>query len=61
MDRKKSRLPKPGKRRELIPLTATMAADPTKACNRDDATGFVNLSGPRLKVAAKVHGKRKWK
>jgi len=33
--------------------------DPTKACNQDDATGFIRLNGLRLKVAAKVHGKKK--
>jgi len=31
-----------------------MEADPTKACNQDDATGFIWLNGLRLKVAAKV-------
>jgi hypothetical protein len=24
--------------------------------NQDDATGFIRLNAPRLKVAAKVHG-----
>ncbi len=38
---------------------ATMEADPTKAYNQDDATGFIRLNGLRLKVAAKVHGKKK--
>ena len=49
---------------------ATMEADPTKACNQDDpssvatlrrvdATGFIWLNALRLKVAAKVHGKKK--
>jgi argininosuccinate synthase len=38
---------------------AMTAADPTKACNQDDATGFIRLNGLRLKVAAKVHGKKK--
>ena len=37
---------------------ATMEADPTKAYNQDDATGFTRLNGLRLKVAAKVHGKK---
>ena len=37
---------------------ATMEADPTKAYNQDDATGFIRLNGLRLKVAAKVHGKK---
>ena len=46
LSRKKSRLPKPGKRRELPPhMNATMEADPTKACNQDDATGFIRLNG----------------
>jgi len=35
-------------------MNATLKTDPTKACNQADATGFV-----RLKVAAKVHGKKK--
>jgi argininosuccinate synthase len=30
----------------------------TKACNQDDATGFIRLNGLRLKVAAKVHKKK---
>jgi argininosuccinate synthase len=37
------------------PQIATMEADPTKAYNQDDATGFISLNGLRLKVAAKVH------
>ena len=41
------------------PAIATMEADPTKAYNQDDATGFIRLNGLRLKVAAKVHGKKK--
>ena len=28
-------------------------------CIQDDATGFIRLNGLRLKVAAKVHGKKK--
>ncbi|MDQ6630449.1 MAG: argininosuccinate synthase, partial [Verrucomicrobiota bacterium] len=40
------------------PQIATMEADPTKAYNQDDATGFIRLNGLRLKVAAQVHGKR---
>lgn len=36
----------------------TMEADPTKAYNQDDATGFIRLNALRLKVAAKVHGKK---
>ena len=40
------------------PQIATMDADPTKAYNQDDATGFIRLNALRLKVAAKVHGKK---
>ncbi len=43
------------------PHIATMEADPTKAYNQDDATGFIRLNGLRLKVAAKVHGVKKGK
>ena len=39
------------------PHIATMEADPTKAYNQDDATGFIRLNALRLKVAAKVHRK----
>src|SRR5690242_16275980 len=39
------------------PAIATMEADPTKAYNQDDATGFIRLNALRLKVAARVHGK----
>ncbi|HAL91541.1 MAG TPA: argininosuccinate synthase, partial [Verrucomicrobia bacterium] len=39
------------------PQIATMDADPTKAYDQDDATGFIRLNALRLKVAAKVHGK----
>jgi argininosuccinate synthase len=38
------------------PDIATMEADPTKAYNQSDATGFIALNALRLKVAAKVHG-----
>ena len=38
------------------PHIATMEADPTKAYNQDDATGFIRLNGLRLRVAAAVHG-----
>ena len=38
------------------PHIATMEADPTKACNQTDATGFIALNALRLKVAARVHG-----
>ncbi len=40
------------------PQLATMEADPTKAYNQDDATGFIRLNALRLKVAAKVQRKR---
>ena len=39
------------------PRIATMDADPTKAYNQDDATGFIRLNALRLKVAANVHGR----
>ena len=38
------------------PQIATMEADPTEAYNQDDATGFIRLSGLRLRVNATVHG-----
>ncbi len=41
------------------PQIATMEADPTRAYNQDDATGFIRLNGLRLKVAAEVHGAAK--
>jgi len=40
------------------PAIATMEADPTKAYNQDDATGFIRLNALRLKVAASVQKKR---
>jgi argininosuccinate synthase len=40
------------------PAIATMEADPTKAYNQDDATGFIRLNALRLKVAARVQRKR---
>jgi argininosuccinate synthase len=43
------------------PHIATMEADPTKAYNQDDATGFIRLNGLRLKVAAQVQGTKKKK
>jgi argininosuccinate synthase len=43
------------------PHIATMEADPTKAYNQDDATGFIRLNALRLKVAAHVHGNEKKK
>jgi argininosuccinate synthase len=44
------------------PHIATMEADPTKAYDQDDATGFIRLNALRLKVAAKVSHKatRRW-
>jgi argininosuccinate synthase len=36
------------------PSIATMEADPTKAYNQDDATGFIRLNGLRLRVGAAV-------
>jgi len=38
------------------PHIATMEADPTRAYDQGDATGFIKLNGLRLRVAAKVHG-----
>jgi argininosuccinate synthase len=38
------------------PHIATMEADPTKAYNQDDASGFISLNALRLKVASRVHG-----
>src|SRR5438128_7458247 len=40
------------------PAIATMEADPTKAYNQDDATGFIRLNALRLKVAAKAQRKK---
>jgi len=42
------------------PHIATMEADPTKAYNQDDATGFIRLNALRLKVAAKVGGRNEF-
>lgn len=36
------------------PQIATMEADPSKAYNQDDATGFIRLNALRLKVAAQL-------
>jgi argininosuccinate synthase len=36
------------------PHIATMEADPTRAYNQDDATGFIRLNALRLKVEAQV-------
>jgi len=41
------------------PHIATMEADPTKAYNQDDATGFIRLNGLRLRVAAQVQRKKR--
>ena len=41
------------------PHIATMEADPTKAYNQDDASGFIALNALRLKVGARVHAKKK--
>jgi argininosuccinate synthase len=41
------------------PHIATMEADPTKAYDQGDATGFIRLNGLRLRVAAQVHGAKK--
>ena len=38
------------------PHIATMEADPTKAYNQDDATGFIRLNGLRLRVGSQVNG-----
>jgi argininosuccinate synthase len=40
------------------PHIATMEADPSRAYNQDDATGFIRLNALRLKVGAAVHGRR---
>jgi argininosuccinate synthase len=39
------------------PHIATMEADPSRAYNQDDATGFIRLNALRLKVGAKVRGR----
>ncbi|MCZ7639911.1 MAG: argininosuccinate synthase [Verrucomicrobia bacterium] len=41
------------------PQIATMEADPTKAYNQSDATGFIRLNGLRLRVSSTVHGPRR--
>ena len=41
------------------PHIATMEADPTKAYNQSDATGFIRLNALRLKVASKVQRKKR--
>jgi argininosuccinate synthase len=50
-----------GKRRDrhtFLTMLTTMEADPTKAYNQDDATGFIRLNALRLKVVAKVQRKK---
>ena len=37
---------------------ATRVADTSKAYDQGDASGFIQLNALRLKVAAKVHGKK---
>ena len=39
-------------------MNVTIEADPAKAYNQDDATGFIRLNALRLKVAAKVQRKK---
>jgi argininosuccinate synthase len=41
------------------PRIATMEADPSKAYNQDDATGFIRLNALRLKVAAQLEESKK--
>ncbi len=40
-------------------MIGTIQTDPTKACNQDDATGFIRQHGLRLTVAAKGQRKKK--
>jgi argininosuccinate synthase len=40
------------------PHIATMEADPTRAYNQDDATGFIRLNALRLRVNSEVNGAR---
>jgi hypothetical protein len=44
-------------RRASLAMLATIEADPTKDYDQGDATGFIRLNAPRLKVAAKVQRK----
>jgi len=39
-------------------LITTMEADPTKAYDQGDATGFIRLNALRLKMAARVQRKK---
>src|SRR5256885_3051886 len=41
------------------PAIATMEADPARAYNQDEASGYIQLMSMRLKVAAKVASRRK--
>ena len=41
------------------PHIATMEADPTRAYDQSDATGFIRLNALRLKVDARVNGTKK--
>src|SRR6187401_1572909 len=43
------------------PHIATMEADPTKAYNQDDASGFIRLNGLRLRVNSQVNGTKNMK
>ena len=43
------------------PHIATMEADPTKAYNQDDATGFIRLNGLRLRVNSAINGAESFK
>ena len=43
------------------PHIATMEADPTKAYNQDDATGFIRLNGLRLRVNSTVNSAKNLK
>jgi argininosuccinate synthase len=40
------------------PAIATMEADPTKAYDQGDATSFIQLNAPWLKVAARVQARK---
>ena len=56
LSRKRNPPPRRGEKRDTpgaATMMATMEADPTKAYNQDDATGFI-----RLIIAAKMHGKK---
>ena len=40
---------------------STMVADPTKAYNQDDATGFIRLNGLHLRVNSTMNGAKNLK